>query len=335
MCCLWTHLQRSLLRDLRKNACDPSAQCAHDGYSRTGLLTKTCSLRLDSFRLTSVDLNEVDLAALHTLSISVRWPHRAEDWQMLLTTGRGIAALDEIGRVVGSAMWFPYSSDFATVGMVICLPRFQAHGAGRWLMEQTLAAVGPRALGLNATRASYRLYSAIGFSDEATVYQYSGSARAPGPGQPRADALLRPARREDLAAIVALDARAFGTERSSLLQCLLAASAGTVLSRGSDIEAFALCRRFGRGFVIGPTVASDDADAIAVTRPHVATHAGTFLRVDTRQRDGAFPAFLAESGLAVYDTVTAMSLRRPWLVCGSGKVKVAPKTYALASQALC
>jgi len=289
---------------------------------------------LDSFRLTAVDLNEVDPAALHALSISVRWPHRAEDWQMLLTTGRGIAALDEIGRAVGSAMWFPYSDDFASVGMVICLPRLQAHGAGRWLMEQTLAAVGPRALGLNATRASYRLYRAIGFSDEAIVYQLSGSALVPGPRPLPADALLRAAENSDLAAIVALDAHAFGTERSSLLQCLLAASAGTVLSRASKIEAFALCRRFGRGHVIGPIVASDDADAIAVTRPHVVTHAGSFLRVDTRQRDGTFPAFLTESGLAVYDTVTAMSLGGPWLVRGRGEVAAAPKTYALASQAL-
>ncbi|MFE1597356.1 tryptophan-rich sensory protein [Methylobacterium sp. ID0610] len=69
-----------------------------------------------------------------------------------------------------------------------------------------------------------------------------------------------------------------------------------VLLRDGRIAAFALCRPFGRGRVIGPLVAASDADAIAVARPHVAARAGRFLRLDTRRKSGPFADVLMRSG---------------------------------------
>ncbi|WP_298957612.1 GNAT family N-acetyltransferase [uncultured Methylobacterium sp.] len=288
------------------------------------------TLVLDSFLLRTVDLAEVDPRVLHALSVGVRWPHRVPDWRTLLAAGRGIAAVDEIGRAVGSAMWFPYSDGFATIGMVITSPRLQAHGAGRWLMDQILAAAGPRAFGLNATREAHRLYQSLGFVDEATLYQRQGRALPPEDAPLPPGATLRAAQPADLDALVRLDARAFGAPRPALLAHLLAAGAGTVLARDGRIEAYALSRPFGRGQVVGPLVAACDGDAIAVGRPHVAAQAGRFLRLDTRRADGPFAAFLARSGLAVFDTLTTMSLGRSW----PAPEPDGPVTYALASQAL-
>lgn len=59
-------------------------------------------LAIDAFEIRLVDIRTVDIVQLHALSIAVRWPHRAEDWQFLLDNGQGLAALDEIGRVLGS-----------------------------------------------------------------------------------------------------------------------------------------------------------------------------------------------------------------------------------------
>lgn len=289
-------------------------------------------MRLDPFELTAVDIAGLRIAALHALSVGVGWPHRADDWRLLVDIGQGVAALDDIGRVIGSAMWFPQAEDFATVGMVITSPRLQARGAGAWLMGEVLAAAGDRPIGLNATRAATRLYHALGFRAEGPVFQRQGEvAPVPhGAPEPPPGARLRDADAADLPALVALDAAAFGAPRPEVLRRLLAASRGRVLVRHGRVQAFALRRPFGRGAVIGPVVASGDAEAIAVTRP-LLEPAGGFLRLDTRQAEGDFPAFLSRQGLALHDTVETMSRGRAWT--RAGRI-AAPTTYGLASHAL-
>ncbi len=292
------------------------------------------SLRVDAFSMHIGDIHDVELDQLHALSISVQWPHRAEDWEFLRQTGSGIVALDEIGRVMGSAMWFPHGDAFATVGMVITSPRLQTNGTGQWLMARILDEVEGRRLSLSATRAARRLYLSLDFKPEKTLYQCQGEARIS-----KDFALLplegtvRQLAADDLLAVCRLDAAAFGADRSQLIGRLNAQSIGYGLFRGMDLQAFALCRPFGRGHVVGPVVASNDADAIAVVAPHVACHAGQFLRLDTHMESGEFASYVSQCGMIVYDTVLTMSFgKHP-----SNKIKSATgmaTTYALASQAL-
>ncbi|MDK1384825.1 GNAT family N-acetyltransferase [Sinorhizobium sp. 8-89] len=280
------------------------------------------------------DINNADLEQLHALSIAVGWPHRAEDWQFAREVGNGIVALDEIDRIQGSAMWFPYGAHFATIGLVITTPRLQANGAAKWLMGHVLDRVGGRNLGLNATRAARRLYRSLNFSTEALVFQCQGESTLPPDVQSSSGTVLRALAPTDLQAIAELDSGAFGADRKMLLARLLACSESVGLIRDGKIEGFSLCRRFGRGRVIGPVVAANDADAIAVVRPHVAKHAGSFLRLDTREQGGAFSDFLAHCGLPVYDTVTTMSRGRPWLIGPGRQAPRVPRTYALVGHAL-
>lgn len=287
---------------------------------------------LDAYEMTLADIATVKLEALHTLSIAVRWPHRAEDWQMLREVGHGVAMLDSIGRLLGTAMWFPYGGAFMTIGMVLTSPRLQMMGAGRWLMKHVMAQAGHRAIGLNATRAASRLYTSLSFTPDATVYQCNGVAVAPGDAPLPPGASLRRAEPRDMTAMVALDTAAFGAGRAELLAHLMGSSRGTVLLRDGRPTAFALCRPFGRGHVVGPIVAADDEEAIAVASPHVTDHAGHFLRIDTRQEEGAFPGFLTRCGMPVYDTVTTMSVGRRWVPREHRPGDAI--TYGLASQAL-
>jgi hypothetical protein len=74
------------------------------------------SFAIDAFEVRLSDIDTVELGQLHAHSIGVGWPHRAEDWQFLRNIGHGIAASDEIGRILGSAMWFPHGPAFATIG---------------------------------------------------------------------------------------------------------------------------------------------------------------------------------------------------------------------------
>ncbi|MES5100368.1 GNAT family N-acetyltransferase [Agrobacterium sp. BA1120] len=291
------------------------------------------TIQLETFELTLQDIADVDIEKLHALSIGVGWPHRPKDWQMLLENGRGVVAVDAIGRLAGSAMWFDFGAAFSTIGMVIIPPRLQARGAGSWMMLHVMQQAGKRRFGLNATRAAKRLYQSMGFTIEKTVFQCQGEATPIAAPVVSGGAELRALTPGDVDAILALDEKAFGANRATLFDALLPVSQGLVLVRGQRIEAFSLCRRFGRGALIGPVVASNEEDAIAVTHPHVVEHAGNFLRLDTREESGAFAHYLAQSGLAVFDTVTTMSLDGRWMPGQDEEEALRPKTWALASQA--
>ncbi len=93
---------------------------------------------IDSFKMHVATIESANLEQLHALSVSVGWPLRSEDLQFLRDCGRGYVAHDDIGRLTGSAMWFPHGDDFATIGMVITSPRLQSNGTARWLMEHVL-----------------------------------------------------------------------------------------------------------------------------------------------------------------------------------------------------
>ncbi|EJL52817.1 putative acyltransferase [Rhizobium sp. CF122] len=286
---------------------------------------------IDSFEMRIAGIDSADLEQLHALSVSVGWPLRSEDLQLLREVGRGYVALDEIGRLTGSAMWFPHGDDFATIGMVITSPRLQTNGAGRWLMDHVLSDCHGRDLRLNATRAARRLYHSLGFQPVRTIYQCQGIARRPidlitQTEQPE----VRRLEGENLAAVVELDAGAFGVSRAALIGKLFAQSIGYGLVRDGRLCAFALCRPFGRGHVIGPVVAETDADAVAVIRQHVFAHENQFLRLDTPVESGTFATFLSQSGLTVFDTVLAMSRRGK----GDAAVVPGPNLCGLASHAL-
>lgn len=269
-----------------------------------------------------------DLTQAHQLSIGVAWPHRPEDWQLIMRLGEGFIACDAIGRALGSAMWWPFGRNFASVGMVITSPRVQAHGAGRRLMDAVLERTGTRDLRLSSTRAGYRLYIALGFQPIGRIFQHQGRARLSGDDGHAGDLAIRELETGDLDALAALDASAYGADRKPVIAALLPLSTGTVALRDGKPVGFALCRQFGRGHVIGPIVAEDDAMAIALIRPHVAKHQGQFLRVDTAFEQTGFGQFLEASGMPIYDTVTPMI---------RGKAhggKGAAKTYGLVTQAL-
>lgn len=287
-------------------------------------------VRIKSFDLVAQDIAEVEVRHLHALATAVGWPHRPNDIDFLRQVGRGIAAVDGIGRVFGSAMWFPQGEDFATIGMVITTPRTQSHGTGRWLMEQVLDRCGHLNLSLNATRPAHPLYLSLGFADEAVVFQRQGEAVAQLPALPPLEGEVLPLPANRIGEVAALDASAFGVDRSRLLAALAQGASVSVLLRDGKAAGYAVCREFGRGHTIGPLVAANDQDAIHLAAVHLKALAGHFARLDTREATGDFAGFLERCGLGVYDTCVTMSRGRPFLTQAIG----APRVFGLAGHAL-
>jgi GNAT superfamily N-acetyltransferase len=291
------------------------------------------TLNVDNFEMRFADVANVELSQLHALSISVGWPHRAADWQHLLDIGKGYVALDEIGRVGASAMWFPHGPNFATFGMLITSPRLQARGAANWLMQRIMADCGHDCIRLNSTREARRLYFSLGFKAKRTVYQCQGTAVTPAAPPPLEEGtVLRRLDPSDLDALIALDAPAFGINRRAHLLRLFGSSVCYGLYDGEALRAYSMRRRFGKGFVVGPVIARNDEDAIRVTHPHVEAHIDGFLRLDTHFQAGPFASFIQQSGLAVFDTVTTM-VKREGASYGTGEDGDAV-VYGMVSQSL-
>jgi GNAT superfamily N-acetyltransferase len=112
-----------------------------------------------------------DLDGALLLSQAVRWPYRRDDWSVALALGHGVL-VEADGRIMASALWWPYGDGFATCGIIIVSPDMQGRGLGRILMESLLTANSDRCILLNSTQEGHRLYEAFGFRDAGTVHQH-------------------------------------------------------------------------------------------------------------------------------------------------------------------
>src|SRR5207244_8867078 len=124
-----------------------------------------------------------------------------------------------------------------------------------------------------------------------------------------------------------LYSRASGMDRRALFRVLEGESKSVVLTRDHNPVGFAQSRRFGRGRLIGPIVASDPHGAKALILHWLAANAGNFCRLDVTA-DSGLSEWLEELGLPRAGTVTTMVRGvRP-------EVSAAAQVYAIAAQAL-
>lgn len=119
-------------------------------------------------------MTEQDLDAAHRLSLSVRWPHRLEDWAFIQRLGAGYVAENDEG-LIGTALCWSHGTEFASIGMVIVAGAWQGKGIGRKLMAMVMAELGSRNVLLHATAAGRDLYARIGFQQIGEIHQHQGT----------------------------------------------------------------------------------------------------------------------------------------------------------------
>lgn len=258
------------------------------------------------------------------LSAALGWPYREEDWRFALELGNGLA-VEADGRLVATALWWPYEGAFASCGMIIVAAEFQGRGIGRRLMEELLRQASGRTIILNSTREGYALYERLGFVPCGEVSQHQ-SVLAYVPAVPQAHG-VRSLRPGDVAAIRDLDRRASGMGRAALLDAVFALGKGVVIEGQGRITGYACVRRWGRGVVIGPVVARDVPDAKSLIAELAAAHVGDFVRIDVTGPSD-LSAWLVEIGLLCVDRV-------PSMVRGAPPIRIPGATlFALSNQSL-
>lgn len=276
-----------------------------------------------------VDLRRMtaeDLTAAHDLSHEQKWPHRIEDWEMMFGLGSGYVA-ERDGEIVGTAMSWLYGDDFATLGMVIVSPHAQGMGIGRRLMDAVLGDLGDRTVMLNATDEGAPLYRKLGFDPGGPIFQHQGAAFAVPMAELIPDERVRPLGVKDMSVLRNLARRATGMDRDKLLEALVPGAQGVVLTRSNEPVGFALFRRFGRGYIVGPTIAPDTGGAKALISHWLGSNSGIFCRLDVPEESG-LSAWLDELGLPCVGRVLRMT-RGP-----APKADPSAKTFSLTTQAL-
>ncbi len=203
-----------------------------------------------------------DLEAAMELKNAAGWFQTEEDWRRLmrLQPGGCFAACEE-GRVVGTMTTTTYGTDLAWIGMVLVDPAYRRHGIGSNLMRTALDYLlqsGVKTIKLDATPAGRPVYEKMGFEQESLVERWEVES------QVSSFSYVSPKGEHDWiqgswAELVELDRRAFGADRSQLLDSLRKDSLVPPIilkTLNGSVSGFAFARPGAAGTYIGPLIAT-------------------------------------------------------------------------------
>lgn len=178
------------------------------------------------------------------LFLAEGWPHRREDWALILSQSQGVVAIDG-EQVVATAIAIPFGP-VATLGMILVDRRLRGRGLGRRVVEHAMAQLSPQEWRLVATEEGLPLYRKLGFEPCGEVRQHQGIVQA-------APSILPEswAGNADAPDLPALDQAATGMDRTWLMRALLRDSRVLIRREGGEVVAFAALRCFGRGDLVG------------------------------------------------------------------------------------
>jgi GNAT superfamily N-acetyltransferase len=257
------------------------------------------------------------------LSHQVNWPHRIEDWALMLSVSEGVVALCD-GQVIGTALTTLYGKDHAASNMIIVDDVYRGRGLGHRLMNEVLTIAAGRENRLTATEIGLPLYSKLGFQITGRISQHQGALR----NLVKDDEKCAWDDAPDIERLCELDRFACGMDRHLLMRALMGVGRIAVVRDGGLTCGFAILRNFGRGKVVGPVVCADIETAKSLISFAMCSYTDTFMRIDLPEEAGLYE-WLSELGLEHVGEHVRMTLN-PHEPVEQNNVK----TFALVSQAL-
>lgn len=281
--------------------------------------------------LASRPLEPDDASAAFALSTEAGWNQTIEDWRFMIDAGETRGQFTAAGGLVASALILPYGDRIAWIAMVLTTQAHRRRGLAtdnlRWAIERCDA----RGLiaGLDATPAGREFYAPLGFTDCWGLRRLR--AERPLLAETRArGAVIRPMQPDDLAAIAALDADAFGARRNGLLAHLhrrQPACAWVAHEPGGGLAGFLLGRDGRATLHLGPLIAGDQGIAAELVGRALAQTA-TPVSMDVPDGQGMFRTLLVEAGFAQMRPFTRM------LRCSKDAPGRADRCFAIAGPEL-
>lgn len=254
-------------------------------------------------------LTPADLPALLHLSRSASWNQTAEDWARLLALEPyGCFGIELERTLAATATVVCYPPELAWLGMVLTLPEYRGRGLARSIVEHAIAYSGHRTVRLDASAMGQPLYESLGFVEECAVERWLRDPEpVPATGAP---AFVYPS---------ALDAEAFGADRSLLIGWLAALEAASI----SD-SSFALGRPGLNASYFGPCVCTTPAAARGLLQWFLARHPAESVFWDLFPHHRHAAELAAEFGFRPIRRLIRMSFHAPARVLPDARI------YALA-----
>ena len=228
-------------------------------------------------------LAEGDVAGAMRLKEAAGWNQTEEDWRRLLRLEpSGCLAGVLGGRLVATTTTTSYDRPLAWVGMVLVDPAFRRRGIAKALVRAALdrlEAEGVEAVKLDATPEGAPVYEGLGFEKELLIERWARGASTRASESGLFDNSAATQLREQ---VLEFDRRAFGADRSRLLQALAedaCVEPSLRVGSGGGLRGYALARRGSRAAYVGPVVAEESETA-------------SFLLDELLGRLGAGPVYL-------------------------------------------
>jgi GNAT superfamily N-acetyltransferase len=241
------------------------------------------------------------------LSAEAGWNQTPDDWSVFLRRGTVFGLLDG-GVPVASGAILPYPNDFAWISMVLVTAKRRRERIGTRILETCCAEIARRGLVamLDATPAGERVYRPLGFEPMFNLTRWQGQGGGSGAKLP---AGIRPTTKDDMAAVVALDATAFGARRQFLLDDFVRREPKLGFVTGEDAKGFVLARPGRLATQIGPVIAADEGAAATLLSAALdAVRGSVFL--DLADRWSELARLLQHRGFTVQRPFLRMGMRR-------------------------
>jgi GNAT superfamily N-acetyltransferase len=231
-------------------------------------------------------LVESDISAAMQLKGLARWNQTESDWRRLLRLepqGCFGAFLD--GRLLGTTTTTTYDRELAWIGMVLVNPENRRAGIATRLIRTALDYLRRRVttVKLDATPEGRPVYESLGFEVESLIERWAGIARATLINSSNEVETAGELDNETCRELLALDRRAFGADRSRLIETLVDnACVAPVFSRSADgrLSGYALARRGTNAVYVGPLIAMDTQQAAPLLDRVLGQLAGQQVYVD-------------------------------------------------------
>jgi len=210
-----------------------------------------------------------DAAAGARLSDLAGWSGTVEDWRARIAHTGGFGLYDLKGLLVAAGLVFAFAPRMGFIGNILVDPDWRGRGLGRLMTQRCMAMLQAMRLPiyLIATQLGLPIYLKLGFTEiDKLVHlrQRAGEGRRSGPS----NGAVRPMMRDDIDAVLDLDARVYGGDRAIMLQPHLSEQPirGVVAIAAGRVAGYACVANRRTYGGIGPLVAKDTAVALALVR---------------------------------------------------------------------